>query len=68
MIVIGQTPIRDELEEAPAGDGWAALGSEMGARVQLRAGLHCGPVSGRVVGSRAFKYTLMGDAVSESVG
>ena len=29
--------------------------------VQIRAGLHCGPVTGSVVGSLRPKYTLLGD-------
>ena len=68
MAAAQQTPVRDELDEddasatAAAGRGWGR-GPDPGARVQLRAGLHCGAVAGRVVGSRAFKYTLMGDAV-----
>ena len=32
--------------------------------LQLRIGLHCGPVSGGIVGSQGLKYTLMGDTVN----
>ena len=69
MAAAQQTFIRDELDDdyaaqSAVGDGVGWRGrAEPNARVQLRAGLHCGAVAGRLVGSRAFKYTLMGDAV-----
>ena len=31
--------------------------------VQIRVGLHCGPVTGSVIGSLRPKYTLLGDTV-----
>ena len=40
-------------EDAPAGSGC----------VQIRIGMHCGPVSGTVVGPQHLKYTLMGETV-----
>ena len=32
--------------------------------VQLRIGMHCGPVTGSVIGLQSLKYTLLGDAVN----
>jgi class 3 adenylate cyclase len=39
-------------------------GPLLAGHVQLRAGLHCGAVSGFLVGSHGLKYTLAGDAVN----
>ncbi len=33
-------------------------------RIQLRIGMHCGPVTGNVIGSQNLKYTLLGDTVN----
>ena len=45
------------IDEAGGEDGGPAR------RVQIRVGIHCGPVVGAVVGSQGLKYTLVGDAV-----
>jgi class 3 adenylate cyclase len=51
MEAAADTPVD---EDAPAGSGC----------VQIRIGIHCGPVSGNVVGSQNLKYTLMGETVN----
>jgi PAS domain S-box-containing protein len=41
-----------------------ALGNSLGHPIQLRIGIHCGPVVGGVIGRKRFLYDLWGDTVN----
>jgi PAS domain S-box-containing protein len=41
-----------------------SLGNSLGHPIQLRIGIHCGPVVGGVIGRKRFLYDLWGDTVN----